>query len=96
MYNLFQCNLCKYDHVQQRVIVVGRSVSLSARFLSNRGCGRYQTWMCGYVQRALGTARVWSVVVKEQRVYGGRLKFTLMCTFLVKAESGGYQTWICG
>ena len=37
-----------------------------------------------------------SYIVKEQRVYGGRLKFTLMCTFLVKAESGGYQTWICG
>ena len=65
-------------------------------FLSNRGCCRYQTWICGYVQRALGTARVWNVVVKEQRVYGGRLKFTLMCTFLVKAESGGCQTWICG
>ena len=39
---------------------------------------------------------LWNVVVKEQRVHGGRLKFTLMCTFLVKAESGGYQTWICG
>ena len=24
--------------------------------------------MCGYVQRALGTARVWSVVVKEQPI----------------------------
>ena len=75
---------------------VSQSVGLSARFLSNLGCGRYQTWICGYVQRTLGTARVWSVVVKEQCVYGGRLKFTLMCTFLVKAESGGYQTWICG
>ena len=42
------------------------------------------------MQWALGTARVWNIVVKEQRVYGGRLKFTLMCTFLVKAESGGY------
>ena len=83
-------------HAQRRVIVVGRFVGLSARFLSNRGCCRYQTWICGYVQRALGTARVWNVVVKEQRVHGGRLKFTLMCTFLVKAESGGYQTWICG
>ena len=47
-------------------------------------------WICGYVQRALGTARVWNVVVKEQRVNRGRLKFTRMCTFLVKAESGGY------
>ena len=72
------------------------SVSLYPRFLSNRGCCRYQTWICGYVQRALGTATVWNVVVEEPRVYGGRLKFTLMCTFLVKAESGGYQTWICG
>ena len=53
-------------------------------------------YICGYVQRALGTARVWNDVVKEQRVYGGRLKFILMCTFLVKAESGDYQTWICG
>ena len=69
-------------------------VYLSARFLSNGGCCRYQMCICGYVQRALGTARVWNVVVKEQRVHGGRLKFTLMCTFLVKAESGGYQTWI--
>ena len=31
-------------------------VCLSARFLSNCGCGGYQTWICGYVQRALGTA----------------------------------------
>ena len=76
--------------------LVGWSIGLSARFLSNRGCGRYQMWICGYVQRALGTARVWSVVIKERRVYGWRLKFTLMYTFLVKAESGGYQTWICG
>ena len=75
---------------------VGLWVSLYPRFLSNRGCCRYQTWIFGYVQRALGTARVWNVVVKEQRVYGERLKFTLMCTLLVKAESGGYQTWICG
>ena len=75
---------------------VCRSVGLSARFLSNRGCCRYQTWICGYVQRALGTTRVWNVIVKEQRVHRGRLKFTLMCRFLVKAESGGYQTWICG
>ena len=74
--------------------LVGRFVC--PRFLSNRGCCRYQTWICGYVQRALGTARVWNVVVKEKRVYGGRLKFSLMCTFLVKAESGGCQTWICG
>ena len=48
------------------------------------------------MQRALGTARVWNVVVKEPACLRGRLKFTLMCTFLVKAESGGYQTWIYG
>ena len=72
-------------------------VCLSARFLSNGGCCRLQTGICGYVQRALGTVRVWNVVVKEQRVHGeSLLKCTLMCTFLVKAESGGYQTWICG
>ena len=57
---------------------VGRSVCLCVylfpRFLSNRGCCRYQTWICGYVQRALGTARVWSGVVQEQHVYGGGLK----------------------
>ena len=40
------------------------SVGLSAHFLSNRGCCRYQTWICGYLQRALGTARVWSGVVQ--------------------------------
>ena len=71
---------------QRRVIVVGRFICLSVgrsvggyvylfpRFLSNRGCCRYQTWICGYVQRALGTARVWSGVVQEQHVYGGGLK----------------------
>ena len=73
---------------------VGRSVGLSPRFLSNRGYKRGYVGMCN--GRSVYTARVWSVVVKEQRVYGGRLKFTLVCTFLVKAESGGYQTWICG
>ena len=41
------------------------------------------------MQRALGTAKVWNIVVKGNLVHGGRLKFTLMCTFLVKAESGG-------
>ena len=58
-------------HVQRRVIVVCQFVGLSARFLSNRGCCRYQTWIYGYVQQALGTVRVWNVVVKEQRVHGG-------------------------
>ena len=47
---------------------------LSARFLSNGGSCRYQTWICGYVQRALGTARVWNVLVKEQRIHGGEAK----------------------
>ena len=67
-------------HAQRRVIVVGRSVCvcvciyLFPRFLSNCGCCRYQTWICGYVQRALGTARVWSGVVQEQHVYGGGIK----------------------
>ena len=50
--------------------------------------------LCGYVQRALGTARVWNVAVKEQRVYGGRLKFTLKCTFLAKAESSNVDMWV--
>ena len=53
--------------------LVGRFVGLSASFLSNRGCCRYQAWICGYVQRALGTARAWSGVVQEQPVYGGGL-----------------------
>ena len=52
---------------------VGLSVCVSARFLSNSGCCRYQTWICWYVERALGTARVWSGVVQEQHVYGGGL-----------------------
>ena len=34
----------------------------------------HQGLICGYVQRALGTARVWSGVVQEQHVYGGGLK----------------------
>ena len=58
--------------------MVGQSVGLcicdSARFLSKRGCCRCQTWICGYVQRALGTARVWRGVVQEQHVYGGGQK----------------------
>ena len=93
-------------HAQRRVIVVGRSVCklcLRLRSDSVTVCSHVFSRTVaavdakrGYVQRALGTARVWDVVVKEQRVYGGRLKFTLMCKFLVKAESGGYQTWICG
>ena len=45
-------------YAQRRVIVVGRSVSRSvclsvgrfvARFLLNRGCGKYQTWICMWV-----------------------------------------------
>ena len=53
---------------------VCRSVGLFARFLLNRGCGKYQTWIFGYMQRALGTVRVWSSIVQEQHVYGGGLK----------------------
>ena len=53
---------------------VGLFVCLSARFLSNGGFCRYQTWICGYVQQMLGTARVWNVVVKEQRVHVGEAK----------------------
>ena len=87
---------CAAKGYSSRSVGLWVGLCLFARFLSNRGCCRYQTWTCGYVQRALGRARVWNVVVKEQRVHGGRQKFTLMCTFLVKAESGGYQTWICG
>ena len=86
-------------HAQRRVIVValcrsvGQSVYLSARFLSNSGCSRYQMWICGYVQKALGTARVWSRAVKEQHVYGGRLN--VQCVDFSRKLRGGYQTWIC-
>ena len=65
------CSRCVCQSVGRSV---GLSVCLSARFLSNRGCCRYQTWICGYMQRALGTTRVWSGIVKEQHVYGGGLK----------------------
>ena len=54
-------HLFQPSHAQRKVIVVGRLgrlICFSARFLSNRGCCRCQTWICGYVQRALGTARV--------------------------------------
>ena len=37
---------------------VGQLICFSARFLSNSVCCRCQTWICGYLQRALGTARV--------------------------------------
>ena len=68
-------------------------VSVATFSLEPRGCCRYQTWICGYVQRALGTARVWSGVVQEQHVYGGGLKlYTVIITrsevkvpFLIKA-----------
>ena len=62
-------------------VSVGLCVGLFLRFLSNRGCCRYQTWICGYVQRALGTARVRNVVVKEQRVYGGEAKIYTVASF---------------
>ena len=53
---------------------VGRSVCLSARFLSNHGRGGYQTCIYWYVQRALDTTQfAAALIVKEQRVYGGRL-----------------------
>ena len=51
----------------------GLWLSLWLSFLSNRCCCRYQTWICGYVQRALGIARVWSGVFQGQHVYGGGL-----------------------
>ena len=77
-------------HAQRRAIVVGlsvsRSVGLTARFLSNRGCSRYQTWICGYVQRALGTARVWSGVVEEQHVLIRRGP-KIMCSYILY--------WVC-
>ena len=49
---------------------VGRSVCLCVcvylfpRFLSNRGCCRYQTWICGYVGMCNGRS-----VIQEQRGY---------------------------
>ena len=42
--------------VSRSVLSVCVCVCLSTRFLSNCGCGGYQTWICGYVQRALSTA----------------------------------------
>ena len=89
---LFSFHSCKPRAMN---IIISRSVCrFVGRFVRTFS---FEPWICGYVQRALGTTRVWNVVVKEQRVHGGgRLKFTLMCTFLMKAESGGYQTWICG
>ena len=75
-------------------------LSLFQRFLSNRGCCRYQTWICGYVQRALGTTRVWSGVVQEQHVYGGgrsvSLCLSLFPRFLSNRGCCRYQTLICG
>ena len=35
-----------------------------------------------YVQRALGTARDWSVIVQEQHVYGGGLKLYTRCALI--------------
>ena len=37
-------------------------------FLVKAESGGCQTWICGYVRGALGTARVWSGVVKQQYV----------------------------
>ena len=61
---------------------------LSACFFSNRGCYRYQTWICGYVQRALGTAKVWNGVVQEQYVYGGGLKLYTAIVLGVRCALG--------
>ena len=60
---------------QRRVVVVGRSVCFSVP--TKRG------YVGIYVQRALGTARVWSGVVQEQHVYGGGLKlYTAIATYI--------------
>ena len=49
------------------------SVCLSAFFLSNHGSGGHQMWICGYVQRALATARVWSgVKLSKNSMFMGR------------------------
>ena len=70
-------------HAQRRVIVVGRSAGRSVcrsaicPHVFSRTVAAVDTkrgYICGYVQRALGTARVWSGVVQEQHVYGGGLK----------------------
>ena len=69
-------------HAQRRVIVDGWwFVGLFLRtyvFSRTVHCCRYQTWICGYVQQALGTAIVWSGVVQEQHVYGGGLKLIII------------------
>ena len=68
---------------------VGRLVGLSARFLSNRGCGRYQTWICGYVQLAIGTARVWSGVVRGPKIiYSYYTRCTLIRDWQLTAWDG--------
>ena len=41
---------------------------LMCTFLVKGESGGYQTWICGKVQGALDTARVWSGVVKQQYV----------------------------
>ena len=52
---------------QRTACLRGRlKVTLMYTFLVKAESGGYQTWICGYVRGTLGTARVWSGVVKQQ------------------------------
>ena len=68
-------------------------------FLSNCGCYKYQTWIYGYVQRALGTARVWSGVVQEQHVYGGGPKiiysYYIRCALIRDRQPTAWDGFVC-
>ena len=44
-------------------------IKLTWYISKKRGCGKYQTWMCMYVQWMLGTASVRRSVVVEQHFY---------------------------
>ena len=52
----------------RRMACLRGRLNVQCRFLVKAESGGYQTWICGSVRGALGTARVWSGTVENQYV----------------------------
>ena len=64
--------MCVFPHVSSRTVAV---VDTNYRYV-------------GMCKGRSAKTRVWSSIVKEQRIYRGRLNVHTQCRFLEKAESG--------